>query len=220
MGWSWYQTAADRTLGWLLTVAVCSILSFRLRRLWQPTTLWSRSWLRSCRTSGRELDTRSSRRRTKVTLLAPRLLAISSYSWWSRWAIVFPGKLDEKRAPEADLRWVGNVATHRWKVATHATALTISVLFSIFDDVGDYILSSSSSSKPPKDKDRHRERDRDREEDSKSRRHTYFEKPRGDEHQVFGFSLCSHGQIVLHNNRLSLFLSQVMEADTGNTFIG
>uniref|UniRef100_H2SSD4 IK cytokine n=1 Tax=Takifugu rubripes TaxID=31033 RepID=H2SSD4_TAKRU len=76
------------------------------------------------------------------------------------------GKLDEKRAPEADL--------------------------SIFDDVGDYILSSSASSKPPKDKDRHRERDRDREEDSKSRRHAYFEKPRGDEHQVY-------------NNRLSFF---------------
>lgn len=56
--------------------------------------------------------------------------------------------------------------------------------FSIFDDVGDYILSSSSSSKPPKEKDRHRERDRDREDDSKSRRHTYFEKPRVDEHQV------------------------------------
>lgn len=57
---------------------------------------------------------------------------------------------------------------------------------SIFDDVGDYILSSSSSSKPTKDKDRHRERDREREreDDSKSRRHTYFEKPRGDEHQV------------------------------------
>ncbi|XP_076606763.1 protein Red [Chaetodon auriga] len=76
------------------------------------------------------------------------------------------GKLDEKRAPEADL--------------------------SIFDDVGDYILSTTSSSKPPKDKDRHRERDRererererDREDDSKSRRHSYFEKPRGDEHQV------------------------------------
>ncbi|XP_041808045.1 protein Red [Chelmon rostratus] len=74
------------------------------------------------------------------------------------------GKLDEKRAPEADL--------------------------SIFDDVGDYILSTSSSSKPPKDKDRHRERDRerdrdrDREDDSKSRRHSYFEKPRGDEHQA------------------------------------
>uniref|UniRef100_A0A674NHS2 IK cytokine n=1 Tax=Takifugu rubripes TaxID=31033 RepID=A0A674NHS2_TAKRU len=65
----------------------------------------------------------------------------------------------------------------------------------IFDDVGDYILSSSASSKPPKDKDRHRERDRDREEDSKSRRHAYFEKPRGDEHQVCGFPLCSHGQI-------------------------
>lgn len=68
------------------------------------------------------------------------------------------GKMDEKRAPEADL--------------------------SIFDDVGDYIVSTtSSSSKPTKDKERHRERDRD--DDSKSRRHThsYFEKPRGDEHQ-------------------------------------
>lgn len=70
------------------------------------------------------------------------------------------GKLDEKRAPEADL--------------------------SIFDDIGDYILSTSSSSKPPKDKDRHRERDRDRdrEDESKNRRHSYFEKPRGDEGQV------------------------------------
>uniref|UniRef100_A0A3Q3APC2 IK cytokine n=1 Tax=Kryptolebias marmoratus TaxID=37003 RepID=A0A3Q3APC2_KRYMA len=53
------------------------------------------------------------------------------------------GKLDDKRAPEADL-----------------------------------------SSKPSRDKDRHRERDRDREEDSKNRRHTYFEKPRADEHQL------------------------------------
>uniref|UniRef100_A0A672G4T6 IK cytokine n=1 Tax=Salarias fasciatus TaxID=181472 RepID=A0A672G4T6_SALFA len=55
---------------------------------------------------------------------------------------------------------------------------------SIFDDIGDYIPSTTSSSKPSKDKDRHRDRDRDREreEDSKSRRHTYFEKPRGDEH--------------------------------------
>ncbi|XP_034406705.1 protein Red [Cyclopterus lumpus] len=96
------------------------------------------------------------------------------------------GKLDDKRAPEADL--------------------------SIFEDIGDYIPSSTSSSKPPKDKDRHREkerekekererekerekekererekekeREREREEDSKSRRHSYFEKPRGDEHQV------------------------------------
>ncbi|KAM3601443.1 uncharacterized protein V6R79_013024 [Siganus canaliculatus] len=68
------------------------------------------------------------------------------------------GKVDEKRAPEADL--------------------------SIFDDVGDYIVATSSSTKPAKDKDRHRDRDRDREDDAKSRRHTYFEKPRGDEHQV------------------------------------
>lgn len=76
------------------------------------------------------------------------------------------GKLDDKRAPEADL--------------------------SIFEDIGDYIPSNPASSKPPKDKDRHRDRERDRErdrdrereEDSKSRRHSYFEKPRGDEHQV------------------------------------
>lgn len=72
------------------------------------------------------------------------------------------GKLDDKRAPEADL--------------------------SIFDDIGDYIPSTTSSSKPPKEKERHRDRERERErerdEDSKSRRHTYFEKPRGDEQQV------------------------------------
>ncbi|TDH05345.1 hypothetical protein EPR50_G00143680 [Perca flavescens] len=89
------------------------------------------------------------------------------------------GKLDDKRAPEADL--------------------------SIFEDIGDYIPSAGSSSKPPKDKDRHRERDRERErerdrererererekekererEEDKNRRHSYFEKPRGDDHQV------------------------------------
>ncbi|PWA24637.1 hypothetical protein CCH79_00016156 [Gambusia affinis] len=61
------------------------------------------------------------------------------------------GKLDDKRAPEADL--------------------------SIFDDIGDYIPSGTSK---PKDKERHRGRD----EDSKSRRHAYFEKPRGDEHPL------------------------------------
>lgn len=57
-------------------------------------------------------------------------------------------------------------------------------MLSVFDDVGEYIVSTSSSSKPAKEKDRHRERDRDREDDSKSRRHSYFEKPRGEEHQV------------------------------------
>ncbi|XP_042355399.1 LOW QUALITY PROTEIN: protein Red [Plectropomus leopardus] len=45
------------------------------------------------------------------------------------------GKLDDKRAPEADL--------------------------SIFEDIGDYIPSSTSSSKPPKDKRQTPERDRD-----------------------------------------------------------
>ncbi|KAM9788452.1 protein Red [Neosynchiropus ocellatus] len=84
-------------------------------------------------------------------------------------------KLDEKRAPEADL--------------------------SIFDDIGDYIPSAASSSKPSKDKERHRDRDRERErerdrdrhaerEEEKSRRHTYFEKPRAEELQVnFSFLL-------------------------------
>uniref|UniRef100_A0A669ENG6 IK cytokine n=1 Tax=Oreochromis niloticus TaxID=8128 RepID=A0A669ENG6_ORENI len=52
----------------------------------------------------------------------------------------------------------------------------------IFEDIGDYIPST----KPTKEKERHRDRDRerDRDDDAKSRRHTYFEKPRGDEHQV------------------------------------
>uniref|UniRef100_A0A3Q1JWF2 IK cytokine n=1 Tax=Anabas testudineus TaxID=64144 RepID=A0A3Q1JWF2_ANATE len=65
----------------------------------------------------------------------------------------------------------------------------------IFDDIGDYIPSSSS--KPPRDKDRqHRERDRDREDDSKSRRHSYFEKPRGDEHQeTLGVPLSGPGSV-------------------------
>uniref|UniRef100_A0A3B4VP53 IK cytokine n=1 Tax=Seriola dumerili TaxID=41447 RepID=A0A3B4VP53_SERDU len=66
----------------------------------------------------------------------------------------------------------------------------------IFDDIGDYIPSTTSSSKPPKDKDRHRDRererdrDREKEDDSKSRRHAYFEKPRGDEHQLIS-TLCA-----------------------------
>ncbi|XP_056140524.1 protein Red [Lampris incognitus] len=61
------------------------------------------------------------------------------------------GKLDEKKAPEADL--------------------------SIFDDIGDYIPSSSSKP-PPKEKERYREREEDK------RRLSYFEKPQGDEHQA------------------------------------
>ncbi|CAK6982794.1 protein Red [Scomber scombrus] len=83
------------------------------------------------------------------------------------------GKLDDKKGPEADI--------------------------SIFEDIGDYIPSNTTASKPPKDKDRHRDRERDRErererererdrererEEDKSRRHSYFEKPRGDELQV------------------------------------
>ncbi|KAK5917572.1 hypothetical protein CgunFtcFv8_002411 [Champsocephalus gunnari] len=85
------------------------------------------------------------------------------------------GKLDDKRAPEADI--------------------------SIFEDIGDYIPSAGSSSKPPKDKERHRERERERErerdrerererekereEESKIRaRHSYFEKPEAEETTV------------------------------------
>ncbi len=97
------------------------------------------------------------------------------------------GKLDEKRAPEADLRSVhSNPSWASVCRLTHSLSPVCCLCFSIFDDVGDYIVSTSSSSKPPKEKDRHRERDRDRdrEDDSKSRRHSYFEKPRGDEHQV------------------------------------
>lgn len=82
-------------------------------------------------------------------------------------------------------------------------------LLSIFDDVGDYILSSSSSSKPAKDKDRHRERDRDRdrEDDGKSRRHTYFEKPRGEEHQVSVLFSRYYGHKVVNNNLGFFFFS-------------
>lgn len=80
----------------------------------------------------------------------------------------------------------------------HCVSITLTVFVfvrSIFDEVGDYIVSAnSSSSKPSKDKERHRERDRD--DDSKSRRHThsYFEKPRGDEHQV---ALRSHKKQIV-----------------------
>ncbi|XP_063342253.1 protein Red [Pelmatolapia mariae] len=68
------------------------------------------------------------------------------------------GKLDDKRAPEADL--------------------------SIFEDIGDYIPSTKPTKEKERHRDRDRERERDRDDDAKSRRHTYFEKPRGDEHQV------------------------------------
>lgn len=64
------------------------------------------------------------------------------------------GKLDDKRAPEADL--------------------------SIFEDIGDYIPTSSKS----RDKEqRHREREREREREEKSR-HSYFDKPRAEEQVV------------------------------------
>uniref|UniRef100_A0A3Q1BST0 IK cytokine n=1 Tax=Amphiprion ocellaris TaxID=80972 RepID=A0A3Q1BST0_AMPOC len=60
----------------------------------------------------------------------------------------------------------------------HLAAVTI------FDDIGDYIPSNAS--RPARDKHRDRGGDRggDREDEAKSRRHSYFEKPRGDEHQV------------------------------------
>ncbi|XP_072315783.1 protein Red [Eucyclogobius newberryi] len=68
------------------------------------------------------------------------------------------GKLDDKRAPEADI--------------------------SIFDDIGDYIPTSSKS----REKERHREREKEREKErdrviererEEKSRHSYFEKPRG-----------------------------------------
>ncbi|XP_062308968.1 protein Red [Osmerus eperlanus] len=72
------------------------------------------------------------------------------------------GKLDEKKAPEADI--------------------------SIFEDIGDYIPSTSKAVRD-KEKDRHRERERERdrerererEREEEKRRHSYFEKPRADD---------------------------------------
>ncbi|XP_051956744.1 protein Red [Xyrauchen texanus] len=74
------------------------------------------------------------------------------------------GRLDEKKAPEADLN--------------------------IFDDIGDYIPSTSKSSRD-KEKERYREKEREREKDrerekererdEEKRRHNYFEKPQADE---------------------------------------
>ncbi|XP_048850724.1 protein Red [Brienomyrus brachyistius] len=78
------------------------------------------------------------------------------------------GKLDEKKAPEADI--------------------------SIFDDIGDYIPSSSKNNRDrekeryrekerdrERDRERERERERDRDREEEKRRHSYFEKPRADE---------------------------------------
>ncbi|XP_051536553.1 protein Red [Myxocyprinus asiaticus] len=74
------------------------------------------------------------------------------------------GRLDEKKAPDADLN--------------------------IFDDIGDYIPSTSKSSRD-KEKERYREKEREREKDrerekererdEEKRRHNYFEKPQADE---------------------------------------
>lgn len=58
----WYRSAALMTC----LISVVMLLCFRLRRLWQPMTSWSRSWLRSCRTSVKGRVTRRWRRRTKV----------------------------------------------------------------------------------------------------------------------------------------------------------
>ncbi|XP_046899021.1 protein Red [Hypomesus transpacificus] len=76
------------------------------------------------------------------------------------------GKLDEKKAPEADI--------------------------SIFEDIGDYIPSTSKAVRD-KEKDRHRERererdrerererDRERDREEEKKRHSYFEKPKADD---------------------------------------
>lgn len=58
----WYLSAALMTC----LISVVMLLCFRLRRLWQPMTSWSRSWLRSCRTFVKGHVTRRWRRRTKV----------------------------------------------------------------------------------------------------------------------------------------------------------
>lgn len=84
---------------------------FRLRRLSQPMTLWSQSWLRSCHTSVKEPVTRRWRRRTKVTqhFLCHQNKETLLRSAWELVLIgTVSGKLDEKRAPEADLRSVSS----------------------------------------------------------------------------------------------------------------
>lgn len=151
------------------------------------------------------------------------------------------GKLDDKRAPEADLRSVQHQpnSSNMRQTAPVSPRNHVSLCFSIFDDIGDYIPSSTS--KPSRDKDRHRDRDRDREDDSKSRRHNYFEKPRGDEHQVGRVERGTGGDRQVKRETggerqvergtcvcaccltltvsVSLSLLQVMEVDTGKSLL-
>lgn len=75
------------------------------------------------------------------------------------------GKLDEKKAPEADI--------------------------SIFDDIGDYIPSTSKVNREKekeryreKERERDRERERERDREEEKRRQSYFEKPRTDEEAI------------------------------------
>lgn len=75
------------------------------------------------------------------------------------------GKLDEKKAPEADI--------------------------SIFDDIGDYIPSTSKVNREKekeryreKERERDRERERERDREEEKRRQSYFEKPRADEEAI------------------------------------
>ncbi|KAL7854271.1 hypothetical protein AOLI_G00211150 [Acnodon oligacanthus] len=77
------------------------------------------------------------------------------------------GKLDERKAPEADLN--------------------------IFDDIGDYIPSTSKPTREKekeryrereRERDREREREREREEEKRQHSHSYFEKPRADDEVI------------------------------------
>ncbi|XP_041947939.1 protein Red isoform X2 [Alosa pseudoharengus] len=79
-------------------------------------------------------------------------------------------KLDEKKAPEADI--------------------------GIFDDIGDYAPSTSTKVSRDKEKERYREREKERERErdrerererdreEEKRRHSYFEKPRADDEAI------------------------------------
>lgn len=69
----------------------------------------------------------------------------------------------------------------------------INLSHSIFDDIGDYIPSTSSKMSRDKEKERYREkererdrerereRERERDREEEKRRHSYFEKPRADD---------------------------------------
>ncbi|XP_060791273.1 protein Red [Neoarius graeffei] len=67
------------------------------------------------------------------------------------------GKLDERKAPEADMN--------------------------VFDDIGEYVPTTSKPARD-KEKERHREKEREREREEEKRHLSYFEKPRVDDEPV------------------------------------